>query len=155
MDAFLTADGLIALVTLTSQLLGHSVFNYLLDRIRPVVVSLAILLEIPGAALLAAAFLGQVPPPGVFVGLVLILVGMTLVVIEGPDRTDEPGLASSTSSMAAKCDRFGAGSPVACTAATLPAVQNGRSGSNAGCSPNIWSGQSRDPFGTAMVGRAA
>ena len=83
---------LIALVTLTSQLLGHSVFNYLLDRIRPVVVSLAILLEIPGAALLAAAFLGQVPPPGVFVGLVLILVGMALVVLEGPDRTDEPAI---------------------------------------------------------------
>jgi drug/metabolite transporter (DMT)-like permease len=83
---------LIALVTLTSQLLGHSVFNYLLDRIRPVVVSLAILLEIPGAALLAAAFLGQVPPPGVFVGLALILVGMALVVLEGPDRTDEPAI---------------------------------------------------------------
>ncbi len=67
---------LIGLVTLTSQLLGHSVFNYLLDRIRPVVVSLAILLEIPGAALLAAAFLGQVPPVGVFAGLALILGGM-------------------------------------------------------------------------------
>jgi drug/metabolite transporter (DMT)-like permease len=83
---------LIAVVTLTSQLLGHSVFNHLLDRIRPVVVSLAILLEIPGAALLAAAFLGQVPPPGVFVGLALILAGMALVVVEGPDRTDEPAI---------------------------------------------------------------
>jgi drug/metabolite transporter (DMT)-like permease len=68
------------------------VFNYLLDRIRPVVVSLAILLEIPGAALLAAAFLGQVPPPGVCVGLAMILVGMALVVLEGPDRTDEPAI---------------------------------------------------------------
>ena len=75
------AWALLVLVTLTAQLLGHSVFNYLLDRIRPVVVSLALLLEIPGAALIAAVLLGQVPPAGVFVGLVLILAGMALVVL--------------------------------------------------------------------------
>ena len=72
-----------------------------------------------------------------------------------PDRIDEPGLASSTSSMAAKCDRFGAGSPVACTAATLPAVQNGSNGSNAGCSPNIPSFASSTSGAMAMLGRAA
>jgi drug/metabolite transporter (DMT)-like permease len=44
-------------------------------------VSLALLLEVPGAALLAAAILGQVPPPGAVVGLVMILAGMTLVVL--------------------------------------------------------------------------
>jgi drug/metabolite transporter (DMT)-like permease len=87
------AWALIVLVTLTSQLLGHSVFNYLLDRVRPVVVSLAILLEIPGAALIAAVFLGQLPPGGVFVGLALILAGMALVILNGPDRTDEPAIA--------------------------------------------------------------
>jgi drug/metabolite transporter (DMT)-like permease len=84
---------LIVLVTLTSQLLGHSVFNYLLDRIRPVVVSLAILLEIPGAALIAGVFLGQLPPVGVFAGLGMILAGMALVILNGPDRSDEPAIA--------------------------------------------------------------
>jgi drug/metabolite transporter (DMT)-like permease len=87
------AWALIVLVTLTSQLLGHSVFNYLLDRIRPVVVSLAILLEIPGAALIAAVFLGQVPPVGVFAGLAMILAGMALVILNGPARPDEPAIA--------------------------------------------------------------
>ena len=38
-----------------------------------------------------------------------------------PTRVAEPGSASSTSSIAAKCERLGAGSPVACTAASLPA----------------------------------
>ena len=39
-----------------------------------------------------------------------------------PDaRRCEPGSASSISSMAAKCDRLATGSPVACTAATMPA----------------------------------
>ena len=71
--------GLVA-VTVCSQLLGHSVFNYLLATMSPTVVSLVILLEVPGAALLAAAFLGQAPPPGVYAGLVLILAGLVVVV---------------------------------------------------------------------------
>ena len=71
--------GLVA-VTACSQLLGHSVFNHLLATMSPTVVSLVILLEVPGAALLAAAFLGQAPPPGVYVGLALILAGLVVVV---------------------------------------------------------------------------
>jgi len=67
-------------VTVCAQLLGHSVFNHLLATMSPTVVSLVILLEVPGAALLAAAFLGQSPPLGVYVGLVLILVGLAVVV---------------------------------------------------------------------------
>ena len=35
----------------------------------------------PGAALLAAVILGQVPPLGAAVGLVVILVGMALVIV--------------------------------------------------------------------------
>ncbi|MGI9156753.1 MAG: DMT family transporter [Marmoricola sp.] len=80
---------LIALVTLTAQLLGHSLFNHLLDTITPMLVSLTLLLEIPGASLLAAAFLGQVPPIGVFVGLLMILVGMVVVVVTGPAQPEE------------------------------------------------------------------
>jgi drug/metabolite transporter (DMT)-like permease len=73
--------GLLVLVTLTAQLMGHSVFNHLLATTRPIVVSLALLLEVPGAALLAALLLGQVPPLAAAVGLLVILVGMALVVV--------------------------------------------------------------------------
>lgn len=71
---------LIGAVTLASQILGHSVFNYLLATISPTVVSMTILLEVPGAALLAGLFLDQAPPMTVYVGLGLILVGLVLVV---------------------------------------------------------------------------
>ena len=40
--------GLLLLVTATAQLLGHSVFNHLLATTSPMVVSLALLLEVPG-----------------------------------------------------------------------------------------------------------
>jgi drug/metabolite transporter (DMT)-like permease len=72
--------GLVVLAA-TAQLLGHSVFNHLLATISPLVVSLALLLEIPGAALIAAAWLGQVPGPSAVAGLVLILAGMAVVVL--------------------------------------------------------------------------
>lgn len=68
-------------VTLTAQLLGHSVFNHLLATTSPVLVSLAILLEVPGAALLAAWWLDQQPPAAALVGLGVILAGMTLVIL--------------------------------------------------------------------------
>jgi drug/metabolite transporter (DMT)-like permease len=71
--------GLVVL-TATAQLLGHSVFNHLLATVSPTVVSLALLLEIPGAALIAAVWLGQVPGVTAFGGLALILAGMVLVV---------------------------------------------------------------------------
>jgi drug/metabolite transporter (DMT)-like permease len=72
--------GVILAVTLASQLLGHSVFNHLLATMSPTVVSMAILLEVPGAALLAAVFLGQAPPIAVYGGLALILGGLAIVV---------------------------------------------------------------------------
>jgi len=82
--------GLLVLVTLTSQLLGHSVFNHLLATISPVVVSLAQLLEVPGAALIAAVFLAQVPPAGALAGLAMVLAGTALVVVGDRTRTVRP-----------------------------------------------------------------
>lgn len=82
--------GLLVLVTLTSQLLGHSVFNHLLATISPVVVSLAQLLEVPGAALIAAVFLAQVPPAGALAGLAMVLTGTALVVVGDRTRTVRP-----------------------------------------------------------------
>jgi drug/metabolite transporter (DMT)-like permease len=70
---------LIAL-TAGAQLLGHSVIARVLRSTRATVVSLAILFEVPGAALVAAATLGQHPPWGILPGVALLLGGLALVV---------------------------------------------------------------------------
>ncbi|MCC3272018.1 DMT family transporter [Arthrobacter zhangbolii] len=67
-------------VTLVAQILGHTVFNHLLAVISPLVVSMIILLEIPGAAILAAVFLHEQLPAGTYAGLALILAGLAVVV---------------------------------------------------------------------------
>ncbi len=71
-----------------------------------------------------------------------------------PRRVAEPGSASSSSSIAAKCERFGAGSPVPCTAASRPASQSGSNGASSGCRPNVPSRASSRSAGTAICGRA-
>ncbi len=70
----------IILLTVCAQLLGHTAMNHLLDVLGPLTVSTLILLEIPGAALLAAVFLGQVVPAATYLGLAVILVGLILIV---------------------------------------------------------------------------
>lgn len=71
-------------LTVAAQLLGHSVFNMVLRRVSPTVVSLTILLEVPGAALIAGLFLGQVPPPAAVPAVGLILAGIAIVVSSRP-----------------------------------------------------------------------
>jgi drug/metabolite transporter (DMT)-like permease len=80
----------LVLITATAQLLGHSVFNHLLAEVTPTVVGLALLLEIPGAALIAGLWLDQVPGPGAVAGLVLILAGMAAVVTARPSAATVP-----------------------------------------------------------------
>ncbi len=70
---------LIAL-TLGAQLLGHSLFNRVLKTIGPTAVSMLILLEIPGAALIAAAFLGQSPPLLAVPAALLLVTGLAIVI---------------------------------------------------------------------------
>jgi drug/metabolite transporter (DMT)-like permease len=72
-------------LTAGAQLLGHSVFNMVLRSTSATVVSLALLLEIPGAALIAAAALGQTPPLAALPAAVLLLVGLGIVVSSGGD----------------------------------------------------------------------
>jgi drug/metabolite transporter (DMT)-like permease len=64
-----------------AQLLGHSMFNYALHRTSATTVSVLILLEVPGAALLAWAWLGQVPRAAALPGLGLLLAGVAVVVL--------------------------------------------------------------------------
>ena len=71
----------IVAVTVGPQLLGHSMFNFALRRVPATTVSVLILLETPGAALIAWAWLDQVPPLAAVPGLVLLLVGVTIVAL--------------------------------------------------------------------------
>jgi drug/metabolite transporter (DMT)-like permease len=71
-------------VTICAQLLGHSIMNHLLAVMSPGLISLLLLLEVPGAAILAGIFLDQTPPAGVYAGLALILGGLVVVVLRRP-----------------------------------------------------------------------
>jgi drug/metabolite transporter (DMT)-like permease len=82
--------GLLLLVTGTAQLLGHSVFNHLLATTSPMVVSLALLLEVPGAALIAAFLLDQRPPAAALLGLAVMLAGLVLVIVGNRGGAVEP-----------------------------------------------------------------
>ena len=79
-----------------AQLLGHSMFNYALQHVKATTVSVMILLEVPGAGLLAWVWLGQVPSLGSVPGLLLLLAGVMVVVIgarrpitEGPSTVSD------------------------------------------------------------------
>jgi drug/metabolite transporter (DMT)-like permease len=70
----------IAALTIGPQLLGHSMFNYALHRVSATTIAVLVLLEVPGAALLGWAWLGQVPRADELPGLGLLLVGVGIVV---------------------------------------------------------------------------
>lgn len=74
-----------ALVGLTAgaQLLGHSVFNRVLRTTSATVVSVAILFEIVGAAVLARIWFGESPPAVALPAAALIAVGVVVVVRSG------------------------------------------------------------------------
>jgi drug/metabolite transporter (DMT)-like permease len=70
-----------------AQLLGHSMFNSVLKRVSPAIVSLIVFFEVPVSAILAFWWLDQKPPIGIIPGIALILFGCILVVT----RTREVG----------------------------------------------------------------
>lgn len=69
----------IALLMVAAQLLGHSLSNRVIRTLGPSITSTAILLETPGAALIAAVWLGQWPPVAAYPAVGLILLGLVLV----------------------------------------------------------------------------
>ncbi|HEX5202567.1 DMT family transporter [Paractinoplanes rhizophilus] len=74
-----------------AQLLGHSMFNYALQRTSATTVSVLALLEVPGAALLAWVWLGQQPRPAALPGLLLLLTGVAVVIL-GAARAGRPAI---------------------------------------------------------------
>jgi len=87
------ASSWLKLVALTvgAQLLGHSLFNVVLRSTSATVVSLSILFEVPGAALIAAVFLHQRPPLAALPAAALLVAGVAIVVRAGPGRA-QPAL---------------------------------------------------------------
>ncbi|WP_443034498.1 DMT family transporter [Streptomyces sp. BE303] len=73
----------IVLLMVTAQLLGHSLSNRVVRTLGPSVTSTSVLLETPGAALIAALWLGQWPPVAAYPAVVLILLGLVLVARAG------------------------------------------------------------------------
>ena len=67
-------------LTGAAQLLGHTLLNRVVGRLGATVVSTAILVEVPGAALIAAVFLDQRPPATVVPAGLLLLAGVATVV---------------------------------------------------------------------------
>jgi drug/metabolite transporter (DMT)-like permease len=83
---------IVALV-LGAQLVGHTLMNLVLRSISPTAVSVAILFEILGAAMIAWVAFGETPPAGAWPAAFLIAVGVVAVVRSDQDPSDlvEPG----------------------------------------------------------------
>ncbi len=64
-----------------AQILGHSMFNAVLKRVSPAIVSLIVFFEVPVSTLLAMWWLGQTPSIALVPGIVVILTGCILVVL--------------------------------------------------------------------------
>jgi drug/metabolite transporter (DMT)-like permease len=79
--------GLILLLTAGAQLLGHSLINKVLATTSATVVSLAILLEVPGAVLIAAVALHQWPPVAIWPAVALMAAGIVVVIRAGSRST--------------------------------------------------------------------
>ncbi|CAB4577259.1 MAG: EamA family transporter [Actinobacteria bacterium] len=71
---------LILALTAIAQLLGHTLMNMALRSLSATTISLAILLELPGAVLIAWFWPGQQPPWQLFPAMVLIMVGLVIVI---------------------------------------------------------------------------
>jgi drug/metabolite transporter (DMT)-like permease len=78
------------LVALTAgaQLLGHSLINRVLRTTSPTVVSLALLFEVVGAAVIAAIYLDQTPPLAAVPAALLLLAGIAIVISSRPRDTE-------------------------------------------------------------------
>jgi len=83
---------LIAAVTVVAQLLGHTLLNLVLSTVGPTVVSLVILLEVPGSLIVALVLLHQAPPLLALPGMAAVVAGVALVVrASRPTTLVEPG----------------------------------------------------------------
>jgi drug/metabolite transporter (DMT)-like permease len=86
-------------MVLGPQLAGHTLFNHLLGRLGAVTVSLALLIEPIGAAVLTFLAFGEVPVWTVWVGAPIVITGLALQVAGSgrlPSRPPDPSVADRT-----------------------------------------------------------
>lgn len=84
---------LIVAITVFAQFGGHTLMNLALRSFTATAVSLAILLEVPGATLLGWIWPGQTPPWQLLPGALLVLWGLVLVLRASRDQVvTEPGV---------------------------------------------------------------
>ncbi len=80
-------------MTLGPQLLGHSLFSFALRQISATTVAVLILLEVPGAALISWAWLGDTPPVRQWPGLAVLVAGVVVVVLGSRRLVSPVGVA--------------------------------------------------------------
>ena len=73
----------IVALTVGAQLFGHTVFNHVLKTTSPTFVSMSILLEVAGSALLAGIFFDEWPPVAAIPAAALIVGGIVMVLRAG------------------------------------------------------------------------
>jgi drug/metabolite transporter (DMT)-like permease len=76
---------LIALIV-GAQIMGHTILNFTLKSVSPVIASTVVFFEVPVSALLAFWWIGQLPPLGTIPGLLLILLGCAIFSIRQNEK---------------------------------------------------------------------
>lgn len=84
----------IAGMTVGPQLLGHTLVNYALHRVSATTVAVLLLLEVPGALVIAWLLLGQLPAARTLPGIAVLLGGVAVVVLGG--RRSQPTNGGTT-----------------------------------------------------------
>ena len=96
LTGFAARDWILILgLTAIAQLLGHTLMNMALRSLSATTISLAILLEMPGAVLIAWFWPGQQPPWQIFPAVLLIMTGLVIVISStraGYAKTDQAQL---------------------------------------------------------------
>ncbi|NUO55281.1 MAG: DMT family transporter [Hamadaea sp.] len=77
-------------LTAGTQLLGHSMFNYALHELSATAVSVLVMLEVPGAALISWLWLDQRPAPLAWAGIALLVSGVAFVILGSAKRRPVP-----------------------------------------------------------------
>ncbi|MEU7873228.1 DMT family transporter [Dactylosporangium sp. NPDC049140] len=81
----------IVAMTIGPQLLGHTLINYALHRVSATTVAVLLLLEVPGALVIAWILLGQLPAARTLPGIAVLLAGVAVVVLGARRRQPTNG----------------------------------------------------------------
>ena len=71
-----------------AQFLGHTMFNSVLKRVSPAVVSLIVFFEVPVSAIIAFIWLDQIPAAGIIPGIIGLLIGCGIFVSRAKVRPE-------------------------------------------------------------------